>query len=210
MKFDLTPTQLAAFMTALVVCGALVALGKAHPELMGSPFAMLVPGFGARSGSGGNGSGSPAITNIVEAGAAPRGPSQLLGRAIFVCSFVTILTLASPTVSCKSPRSPTTLVEAGTGVATGVCSLLEGIDDDGAIRNICATVDEIAQVIAFVTTLRTKPDAARPDAAIVVYRCENLPGTTFCATSSERAKAVLFLVRARMARFTLEPPPEVR
>lgn len=107
-------------------------------------------------------------------------------------------------VGCKPASGPTDadasgIVEGGVQIATDVCSLIEGIDDNGAIRSICATVEEVAQIIAFVLTLR--PADAGPHA---MAACQNLPGTTFCATSAERAKGILFLVRARSARFLVD------
>jgi len=193
---DLTNRQLAAFLVSLFVCAALVALGVAHVELMSTPFALLAPAGGRRS-SGGDSMRPPPPKD-----APPHTPSVLgraLLRAVMTCALIVALAEA-----CSRPSTPPNapdVVEAGTVVATDVCSLIEGVDDSGAVRTICATVSEIAQVIAFVLTLRSSGDAAAPRD---IASCANLPGTTFCATSAERAKGILFIVRARTARLTLD------
>lgn len=111
-----------------------------------------------------------------------------------------ILALAA----CKPASGPivdaeagTAILEAGAPIVSGVCSLIEGVDTSGVVATICATVEEVISAVAFVLTLRTTPDAG-------VVKCETLPGTTFCATSSERAKAVGFIVRVRYARLMVD------
>lgn len=107
-------------------------------------------------------------------------------------------------LACKPPSGPIvdadsgSLVEAGVGTVNDICSLIEGITQSGAVYSICATVEEIANIVAFILTLRSG-DAGVPSAA-----CLNLPGTTFCATSAERAQGILFTVRARQVRATLD------
>lgn len=106
-------------------------------------------------------------------------------------------------VACKPATGPIVdadaagVVEAGVATVTDVCSLITGVDDNGAVRTICATIEEIAQVIAYVLTLR-QGDAGAPAG------CSTLPGSTFCATSAETAKGILFLVRERQARASLD------
>ncbi len=96
-------------------------------------------------------------------------------------------------------------VEAGATVANDVCSFIEGVDDNGAIRTICATVDEVASIVAFVLTLRSI-DGGKVDGGADGGACKSLPGTvtTLCATPNERAKGILFLVRVRAARFVID------
>lgn len=195
---DLTNRQLAAFLTSLFVCAVLVAIGAAHVELMGSPFALLVQTGGRRGGSSGDSMKPPPPNGPAPP---PHGPSQILGKMLFSFTLSLFLLLAS----CMKQGAPTApVIEAGTAVANDVCSLIEGIDDDSAVRSICATVDEVAQIISFVTMLRGADAGARERE---IAECTPLPGTAFCATSRERAKAILFVVRTRMARFTLAPPP---
>lgn len=101
--------------------------------------------------------------------------------------------------ACKSASTPSNngdagpIVEAGVAAVDGLCSLIEGTDNDGTYRSICATAEEIAQVIAFILTLKTR-DAGVP------AQCSPLPNTTFCATSVERARAVLFINAKREVR----------
>jgi hypothetical protein len=90
------------------------------------------------------------------------------------------------------------MVEAGVAVAVGVCSLIEGVDESGTVRNICATVEEIATIVQFVLTLRTTPDAG-PSGA-----CAVLPGSSLCVSSAERAKGILFVARVRERRLMLD------
>ncbi len=100
---------------------------------------------------------------------------------------------------CKGVTAPTgPEVEAGAGVASGICSYIDGIDDTGIVRTICATVAEVAQVVEFILTLRTA-DGGAPTAA-----CKPLPSSTLCATSAERAKAILFVSHVRQALLTLD------
>lgn len=112
--------------------------------------------------------------------------------------------VALPETGCKTtpPVNVPDVVEAGTQVSNDICSLIEGIDDNGTIRTICATVQEIADIIAFVTTLR-QADAGLT-ARIVRNACDPLPGTTFCATSAERSKGIAFVLQRRAALLMLD------
>lgn len=122
----------------------------------------------------------------------------------------TLLVLAA--LACKPPSGPTTdadasgvdVTDAASNVATDVCSLIEGIDDNGAVRTICAYVVEIIGVVVpFILTLRQADagPAMKPGDT-----CDPLPNAPagFCATSRERAKAILFLVNVRTARLQLD------
>ncbi len=101
-------------------------------------------------------------------------------------------------VSCKPVSTPDGgTVEAGVAVATGVCTLLEGVDDNGTLRTICVTIEELAPLIAFILTLRTA-DAG------VTAACTPIKGTAFCATSAEISKAIVFLSKTRAARFAID------
>ncbi len=110
-----------------------------------------------------------------------------------------ILVLVLLSTACKPAGGPVTdadasAVEGGTITqgGGGLCSLLDGVDSDGTYRSICATVEEIAQAAAFILTLKTA-------SAVDAGACKNLPGTTVCATSEQRAKTVLRIARARDA-----------
>jgi hypothetical protein len=91
------------------------------------------------------------------------------------------------------------VVSAGAQAADGVCALLEGVDDSGTLRTLCAFPDEVAQVISFITMLRASADVGAPPAT-----CSNLPGTVFCASKTETAKGIGWVVRVRAARLMLD------
>ncbi len=102
---------------------------------------------------------------------------------------------------CKGVSAPTVSdVEAGAGVASGICSYITGVDDTQVVRVICATVVEVAQIVEFILLLRTV-DGGPPAAEPV---CATLPGTALCVTSAERAKAILFITGMRAARLTID------
>lgn len=114
-------------------------------------------------------------------------------RAVCLLAFV---------AACKSGQPVDAgVVEAGTQVGGDVCSLIFGVADNGADRSICATIEEIISIaIPFILDLRKASDAGPP----AFGACEYLPGTTFCATSAERADCILAITRSRQARVTLE------
>lgn len=102
---------------------------------------------------------------------------------------------------CKGVSVPThNEVETGAAVATGVCSLIEGVEDSGIVRTICASVDEVAAIAQFILTLRTSDAGVMASAAA----CTPLPGSSICATSAERAKAILFVTKLRSSRLMLD------
>lgn len=92
------------------------------------------------------------------------------------------------------PEPPISNVEAGVAVADDACTLLTGVDDDGTLRTVCATIEEIGQIVSFILTLR-------PIDAGGVASCAPLPGSKVCATQPEIAKAILYLARRRQVRF---------
>jgi hypothetical protein len=131
------------------------------------------------------------------------------GTVSFV--LVACLSFADINMGCKPASGPlvdaeagVAALEAGIPIATGVCSLVEGIDTTGTIRSICATVEEVAQVIAFILTLRSATDAGAPTCSTVPAAKTGPESSsmlaTLCTTSAERAKAVLYLVKIREAR----------
>jgi hypothetical protein len=119
-----------------------------------------------------------------------------------------LIALALSALDCKPASGPlvdaeagAALVEAGTTIATGLCTVLEGIDSTGTLRTICATIEEIAAIAAFVLTLRSLPDAGPPKAG---EACQLLGSSTVCATSAERAAGILRVINQRAARFMLD------
>ncbi len=91
-------------------------------------------------------------------------------------------------------------IEAGGVLVNDACSLITAIDSSGALRTICATVEEVIQIVAFVATLRLERDAGAPDQP----NCLSLPGTSYCATAQETSEALKYVLRVRAARFMLD------
>lgn len=121
-------------------------------------------------------------------------------------SFPIVLTFAASEVGCHTPApSPAVVqkdVEAGTQVADGVCQLIDGFDDSGIARTVCANLDEIGDAISFILTLRKASDAA---ALTMNTNCSVITGPggkALCATKQELAKSVLFIVQRRNARLS--------
>lgn len=117
--------------------------------------------------------------------------AKFLGMLIVSCIPIAVVPGSS---SCKDPNAPINL-EAGAPLVNDICSLITGIN-----RNVCATVEEIAQVISFIVMLRSTSDAG----ALAKETCSNLPKSTFCSTMTENDQAILFLIRARSARLMLD------
>lgn len=112
-----------------------------------------------------------------------------------------MLAIAACTLGCPTGAHPPTVdADAAGHVVTDVCDLIDGIDDNGAIRSVCATVEEIITVVGpFVVSLLDAADAGPKREA-----CATLPHTAICATSPQRAKAIQHLIRVRQARFMLD------
>jgi len=133
---------------------------------------------------------------------------------------------SSPTVDADAAGH---VLEAGGAVVSDVCDLIDGIDDNGAIRSVCATVEEIVTVLGpFIVSLldardggtplcgstsgsamiqaRGAVDGGSPVHVVVgdIINNQVLPHTAICTTSSQRAKAILHLIRVRQARATLD------
>jgi hypothetical protein len=125
-------------------------------------------------------------------------------RPIFACLLGASTIPLAVLPNCKSLSMPTpTQIEAGIGVEKSVCSFIEGIDTDGATRNICATVDEVAEMVAFIANF-LRPTLQ--DAGLTNAQCSNLPGTTFCATSVEKARGITLIIKSRAARLSVTHP----
>jgi hypothetical protein len=88
--------------------------------------------------------------------------------------------LGRPT-ACKTPPTPT--VQDATTVANDACTLIEATTDDGTVRTICATIEEIGVIANIVETLRA--DGGPPKGV-----CTVLPTTKTCATAAELARGI--------------------
>lgn len=97
---------------------------------------------------------------------------------------------------CSQARAPTPgEVEAGAAGAQGLCTLLEGVTQNQTVISICATVEEIALIAAFVATLVRHGELADAGA------CTPLPGTIVCATKAELGQAIPLVLAKRRALF---------
>lgn len=138
----------------------------------------------------------------------PKGLLILIGAAMLAVSVSACPAQGPSTPSHDADASG--IVESGGQAADGLCKFIEGIDDNGIVRTICATVQEVADVVGFILTLRTSDAGALAcvaDAGAGVMAAKAavaLPGTSFCTTSAERAKSVVFLSHARSARLQLD------
>ena len=82
-------------------------------------------------------------------------------------------------------------VEAGTQVASGVCTLLEGVTQNQTVISICATVEEVAAVVAYISTF------LRHGEAIDAGTCTVLSGSKLCATKQEVGQGISLLIVER-------------
>lgn len=134
---------------------------------------------------------------------APKGPLVLLFAGSLALTSQACKPSNTPSGGDADASGPTVVqvVEAGVGATDGVCSFLEGVDDSGVVRTICATVLEIGQVIEFILTLRSATDAGSPPADAACTPITT--GSAYvCATKAEIAKGILFLTQVRERRVT--------
>lgn len=109
----------------------------------------------------------------------------MMKRAACVLAFV---------AACKAVSSPTPAeIDAGEQAATGICSFIKAVDPSGILVTICATVDEVAAMVAYVLGTRSVPRAAASGFQV----CEMLPGSDLCVTNAERLAAIQFVMRER-------------
>ncbi len=105
--------------------------------------------------------------------------------AIVLLGFVALAHLTA----CKPTPAQ---VQDVTAIANDTCTLIEAVADDGTVRTICATVEEIG-VIANVI------EAGRTDGGVPRGRCAPVPGTTLCATPDEVARGFDAVIARRAA-----------
>jgi len=121
-------------------------------------------------------------------------------RTIILNATIIVACLSMPFLDSACDKHPITPVdvEAGEQIGSGVCSLLEGIDDSGVLRTICATLPEIAAVASFILTLRTITDGGTS----AQLNCTVLSGTSVCASKQEIAKGILHISKMRQMRLS--------
>jgi len=90
--------------------------------------------------------------------------------------------------------------DAAVQTVDGVCTLLEGITQDRTVLDVCATVEEIATIAAFIA-LHVRRDLGAPDAAAPCTVVANM-----CATSEELGPALQFILAKRVAKITAKVP----
>jgi len=118
----------------------------------------------------------------------------LLGEAIqialaFVGAVLAVVMLQGCTPSQVPDAGP--IVEAGAGVANGVCSILEGVTDNQTVISVCATVEEVATIAAWILTF-VRADTTDAGA------CTSLT-TNVCATRAEIGRGIQLVLAKRRA-----------
>ncbi len=103
--------------------------------------------------------------------------------------------------AAPTPSSIATLVEGGIAVLNGTCTLLEGVTDNQTLISICASAEEVAGIVQFISGLLRHGETA--DAG----PCTIIPGSTLCATKSELGRAITFTVQKRRAVFFKDASP---
>jgi hypothetical protein len=117
----------------------------------------------------------------------------ILGGAVTAAVCAALLNCSPKPVATPNDADATApnYVEAGTQIANGVCTLLEGVTQNQTVITICATVEEVAAVVAFISTFLRHGEAV--DAGV----CTVLPASNLCATKQEIGQGITLLVNKR-------------
>ncbi len=110
-----------------------------------------------------------------------------------------VLVLTLVLVSCGHGSTPNEKQDSGAPPPTAdpICQLLEGLTENRTVINVCATVEEVADIAN--TIIRLFPSrklGASPDGGAA---CTPLPKTSVCATREELGPAIQALVAKRRA-----------
>lgn len=89
-------------------------------------------------------------------------------------------------------------IDAGTEIANGACTFLEGITQNQTVISICASVEEVAALVGFVSSF------LRHGQLVDAGACTAVPNTNLCATRAEIGQGISFLVAKRQAMFMLD------
>lgn len=98
----------------------------------------------------------------------------------------------------SNPGIAPTTVEAGVAIVKDVCDIIEGTDDNGVFRTLCATAEEVGRIVEFILLLRPAGQSI-PDAGCTPKGSQL---GDICSTSAERAKAILYITKLRSLRFS--------
>lgn len=90
---------------------------------------------------------------------------------------------------CARTTPPTT--QDVTVAVNSTCRFIEATTDDGTVKTVCATIEEIGAIVSLFV-------ARRGDAGSPVGRCSVLPTTSFCATPAEVSEGI-DVINARRA-----------
>lgn len=101
-------------------------------------------------------------------------------------------------VDCKPVSNPAPLVEAGEGIVDNTCTLLTGLTQNQTVISICATVEEVATIAAYVGSFLRHGDFVDAGA------CTPLAHTGVCATRSELGQAIQLVTAKRRARYLID------
>ena len=117
---------------------------------------------------------------------------------------VALLVMLGAPLACKGANAPSSGdVEAGLVVVDAACTALEAITDDGAIKTVCATVDEIAAIAKLI--LGARGDAGRAS----IGPCKQLTADV-CATPPEISRGIDHVVTQRRSRLLRDAGPVQR
>lgn len=133
----------------------------------------------------------------------------MISRALLLVASVACLTFCTGSlfVACKGASAPTATevaagVEAGAPVAEGVCQQIENWTGSTTLETICASLPEIATIVATVVPLIAL--AEKEDAGHAREDCKVIPTTTVCATPSQLHAGIQAVLSQRKARFLLD------
>jgi hypothetical protein len=118
---------------------------------------------------------------------------------LMLCTIALLFFVAGCPQSANGPTADADAsgVEASAPVTPILCVALQGLTGSNTVETICAAVEEVAQVVSLILTLR-QGDAGAP------ANCTIIPKTTLCATGREIGQGIEFLIRKRQSTLMLD------
>jgi hypothetical protein len=119
-----------------------------------------------------------------------------LSTSLSLCIFLSCVPANTPApTSDASAPSSAAVVEAGAQVVNGACNLLTGWTSNQTVITLCATAEDIIDILGFFAQHKL---LGRADAGEV---CTVIPTTQVCATKRELGDAISFVLTKRSARY---------
>jgi hypothetical protein len=87
-------------------------------------------------------------------------------------------------VACSASQKQA--IDQAGNVGKAACTVLTATTADDTVHTVCATFDEIADIVGAIRVARV--DAGKP--GMTTSRCHIIPTTTFCATDAELAPQI--------------------